>query len=167
MNLAQITKFINDKIRNKTPKVIKIELADIQQEIVNEIYKTETYDTNLKGLIVNEIDANSRGLLYKILFKKVGKTVFFNGTIFNNNNIITSNFFPTIKIKNSEFFVVDSHDANDNIYDKSICINDSYKSGICSVFKDALSLETILSFDFENNNNISAIFLNGSYQTKN
>lgn len=166
MNLQQITDFINLRIRNKTPKVIKSELADVQQEIVNEIYKTEIFDKNSLALIVDEIDANARNIGYDILFKKIGKTVFFNGVVFKTT-FFSSNIF-SINIKNPEYFVVEKHSLVDNIYDISICINNRFENGACRVFKPIIGdSETVIVFSFENLNNIESITFNGSYQSRN
>ena len=102
MTFTQITQFINDKIRNKTPKVVKIELADVQQAIVNEIYAQEFLETETNGFIFDKAEAILNNLSYKIKIKKTGKNVFLSGYIYTLNalsdlhlNIIKEEFKPT------------------------------------------------------------------------
>jgi hypothetical protein len=47
MTQAELTAFINAKIRNKTPKVVKVEHADVEQEI------TDTLFDNVNSLITS------------------------------------------------------------------------------------------------------------------
>lgn len=48
MTQAELTAFIDDKIRNKTPKVIKTEHADVEQEITDTLFDNVA---TLNGLI--------------------------------------------------------------------------------------------------------------------
>ena len=101
MTLAQITQFINDKIRNKIPKVVKIELADVQQAIVNEIYADEIIETQSVGIVFDKAKALADDLIYEINIKKVGKTVFLNGYIVCISNVINQRY--TLNIINNDF----------------------------------------------------------------
>ena len=47
MTQAELTELINDNIRNKTPKVVKVEHADVEQEI------TDTLFDNVNSLITS------------------------------------------------------------------------------------------------------------------
>ena len=51
MTQAELTALINDKIRNKTPKVIKIEHADVDQAITDELFsRVGTLNTTISAL---------------------------------------------------------------------------------------------------------------------
>ena len=116
MTLAQITQFINDKIRNKIPKVVKIELADVTQVIAEQIFLTETsiletinvieiIETQNLGIVFDKNLAILNGLNYRIKIKKIGKTVFLNG--FVEKNSVESNTI-TLNVNNPEFEPVDN-----------------------------------------------------------
>lgn len=105
MNLAQITQFINDKIRNKIPKVVKIELADVQQAIVNEIFTGIVIEDNTVSIpfenIINLSDAFLKEINFNIIFKKIGTIVFYQGYLKQSSNYPYLETFLTLKFKDT------------------------------------------------------------------
>lgn len=110
--LTTLTALINSKIRNKTPKVLKVEHADVEQAIVNELYSAtvrESYNgsglTNVLNLTAPNLTTvgNTPNLSYTLDISKTGNKVFVNGFIThraNNTNNITGD---VIVLTNSEF----------------------------------------------------------------
>jgi hypothetical protein len=92
MTLATITALINSKIRNKTPKVLKTEHADVQQAIVNEVFSGLKYEevtgaTQLPtNTIINLASESQRAIDVKLTFCKKGNIVFVDGTILNKES---------------------------------------------------------------------------------
>lgn len=86
--LAQITAAIDDDIRNKTPLVLKVEHADVEQLITDEMFpdsvKIEFDGTIIDpttNIVINPSLASLANLEFKIYFEKVGNHVFVNGLI--------------------------------------------------------------------------------------
>ena len=102
MTLATITALINSKIRNKTPKVLKAEHADVEQAIVNEIYSTDIYNDGVSPSndIINKLNAD---IYININIEKTGNKVFIRGFIFNES---TQTFFYNdfAEIVNADYF---------------------------------------------------------------
>lgn len=99
MNLAAITAFIDAKIRNKTPKVIKIEHADVDQAIVNILFSEIKQENNASHTITTP---NGSGITYDLKFKKVGNIVYLTGRIQNNTGSTLTNY-DAINITNTEY----------------------------------------------------------------
>jgi len=92
MNLATITALINSKIRNKTPKVLKVEHADVEQAIVNEIYSDYKPEIITGGVdapantIINVISSSSSNYFSASFdFKISGKSCHVKGYFFMNS----------------------------------------------------------------------------------
>jgi hypothetical protein len=85
--LAQITAAIDDDIRNKTPLVLKVEHADVEQLITDEMFpdsaKLEWSGTAvvdpITDIVVNPALSALAKIEFKIYFEKVGNHVFVNG----------------------------------------------------------------------------------------
>lgn len=103
---AQITTAIDTKIRNKTPLVVKIEHADVEQLITNEQFpasvKVEWDGTTsidpTTDIVCFAIPTDN--IKFKIYFWKQGNTVYFNGTLESLNSssslpFLTLVTFPT------------------------------------------------------------------------
>jgi hypothetical protein len=92
MTLATITALINSKIRNKTPKVLKTEHADVEQAIVNEVfadYKNEIIEEGVDDLgntIINVFsDPSTYHLDVNLSFKISGKSCNVTGELVINS----------------------------------------------------------------------------------
>lgn len=89
MTLATITALINSKIRNKTPKVLKTEHADVEQAIINEVfsglkYEEVTGSTQLPtNTIIDTAGVFSLDVDVKLTFCKKGNIVYVDGQIKN------------------------------------------------------------------------------------
>ena len=100
MTLATITALINSKIRNKTPKVLKTEHADVEQAIVNEVFSGLKYEEVTgatqfpSNTIIDSAGVFSLDIDVKLIFTKKGNIVFVDGTIQNNES--NSVFFAMI-----------------------------------------------------------------------
>lgn len=105
MTFLQITQLINNKIRNAILPITKIEHADVEQAIVNEIYANEFIETPITGVVFDKLQAAADGLYYEIKIKKVGKTVFLNGYLKNTSNQIKNNYH--LNIINNDFKPID------------------------------------------------------------
>lgn len=99
MTLATITAFIDAKIRNKTPKVIKTEHADVEQTLANLLFPVLLEETNVAHTITSLNDAK---FIYNLFFKKVGNIVYVKGHIISvyNGTIVSANI---IEITDLEF----------------------------------------------------------------
>jgi len=105
MSLATLTTLINNKIRNKTPKVIKTEHADVEQAIVDEFFNLGVLDNQLTSNLI-EFNPFSRPesavLGYSISLKKTGNVIFIYGLITNIQNVSQSFVFePFARIKDA------------------------------------------------------------------
>ena len=80
MTFLQITQLINNKIRNAILPITKIEHADVEQAIVNELYQSSKQDNDL----INEIFEPDENIEYGFVYKKIGKTVFYSGFAFKS-----------------------------------------------------------------------------------
>lgn len=87
--LAQITAAIDDDIRNKTPLVLKVEHADVEQLITDEMFPdTLTFNFNgtaqtsgLPNVAVFATLAANWKVLLTVKLEKIGNRVFYNGFI--------------------------------------------------------------------------------------
>ena len=93
MSLIALTTLINNNIRNKIPKVIKTEHADVEQAIVNELFPSvDTYT-----------GVNADNVFYKFDFAKIGNIVFLNIAIRNQASLSVggqSFLFTSLNIPN-------------------------------------------------------------------
>lgn len=164
MNLSTLTALINAKIRNKTPKVLKVEHADVEQQIVNTIFASTIYDSNSKGLIINETTAATRGDKYFVLFRKIGKTVFFNGQANNKGMLSTNNVF--LEIKDTSYNVRDNYDLSDNVYDVFPCLVNGNQNGTVTILPN-ISGKTVFSFQTINpGQRVETAIFSGNYETE-
>ena len=91
--LAQITAAIDDDIRNKTPLVLKVEHADVEQLITDEMFpdsvKIEWNGTSAVDPITDIEVSGSLSIPdnveFKIYFWKKGNTVYINGYVKNKS----------------------------------------------------------------------------------
>lgn len=102
MNLATITALIDSKIRNKTPKVVKVEHADVEQAIVNEIYSPIIWEVKdidgvadvgnvlVRNTATGEVSNTNIG--HNITLKKIGNVVFANILFINNLSTFYSSY---------------------------------------------------------------------------
>lgn len=98
MTLATITALINSKIRNKTPKVLKVEHADVEQAIVNEIYADYKNEVITGGVnaptntIISVISSSTSNYFsINLDFKISGKSCHVKGYFFYNSTSTYSN----------------------------------------------------------------------------
>ena len=102
MDKTTITSLINSNIRTKTPLVIKVEHADVEQAIVNEIYSTDIYNDGIypSNDIINKLNAD---IYININIEKTGNKVFIRGFVFNES---TQTFFYNdfAEIVNADYF---------------------------------------------------------------
>ena len=86
---AQITTAINTKIRNKTPLVVKVEHADVEQLITDEMFpnsvKIQWNGTSvvdpIESITVNPDLATKAKITFTIYFTKIGNRVFYKGLV--------------------------------------------------------------------------------------
>jgi hypothetical protein len=86
---AQITTAIDAKIRNKTPLVVKVEHADVEQLITDEMFPASVvveWDGTAPVLPTTDIVCSGSlssedNVKFKVYFWKQGNTVYYNGTI--------------------------------------------------------------------------------------
>jgi hypothetical protein len=89
--LAQITAAIDDDIRNKTPLVLKVEHADVEQLITDEMFPDsitvewdgDSQPSGLPDVECNPLLATLAKCTFKIYFTKTGNRVFYKGSISN------------------------------------------------------------------------------------
>jgi len=80
--LSVITAFIDSKIRNKTPKVIKTEHADVDQMIVGELFHDTIVEVSTGTLTITNKILSS--ISYRLVFNKTGNKTTVFGFITNN-----------------------------------------------------------------------------------
>ena len=93
--LAQITAAIDDDIRNKTPLVLKVEHADVEQLITDEMFpdsvKIEWNGTSIVDPTANVVVSGSisspDNVEFKVYFWKQGNTVYLNGFVKNLSSL--------------------------------------------------------------------------------
>jgi len=88
--LSVITAFINSKIRNKTPEVVKVEHADVEQLLANEFFPASVkVEWNGTAIVAPTSDivvfpSIASGIIkFTVYFWKSGNTVYVNGKIEN------------------------------------------------------------------------------------
>ena len=109
---AQITTAIDAKIRNKTPLVVKVEHADVEQLITDEMFPAQVvveWDGTAPVLPTTDIVcsgslSSADNVKFKVSFWKQGNDVFFNGEIenisaFTQLNTLLLIDFPTTLYK--------------------------------------------------------------------
>ncbi len=95
---ATLTALINANIRNKTPKVIKVEHADVEQALLNEIYPTPVSETSAADGNFHHEYAN---VTYDITSWKQGRLA--TAIVEFKNDGTTANNVVLATIVNSEF----------------------------------------------------------------
>lgn len=146
MTLAEITALINAKIRNKTPKVLKVEHADVEQEIANIIF-SETIKEDILSQTITSAFAN---ILYSLTFKKIGNLVFVTGNI--TNIAPPRDNFSAVSITDAEFYAKTDYPTTVNGID-----NDGNFTRI--LFEtNKITIKTTLGY-------LKATFINGFYFT--
>jgi hypothetical protein len=86
---AQITTAIDAKIRNKTPLVVKVEHADVEQLITDEMFPAPVVVewngtapvSPITDIICSASLQSSDNIKFKVLFWKQGNTVFYDGYV--------------------------------------------------------------------------------------
>lgn len=141
---------LNTKVKQKVGLINKTELASIFEDMINEVYSDPIIDTDVTATHTSINDSVNYG--YKIVLKKVGNIVFFNGQVFNKN--INMGGFPiaNILINNVEYQSLASKEFFFN------CIDNNNDSSSCSVFANKFQFTEITS---------SSFFFNGTYLTNN
>lgn len=89
--LAQITAAIDNDIRNKTPLVLKVEHADVEQLITDEMFPSSvqltfngtTQTSGTPNITVPSNVATDWKVSFDIYFEKIGNRVFYSGIITN------------------------------------------------------------------------------------
>lgn len=77
MTLATITALINSKIRNKTPKVLKVEHADVEQALADEIFNGYKLEQIIDGVddpsntIISVVSSSSSSYFDVLLYFKI------------------------------------------------------------------------------------------------
>jgi hypothetical protein len=87
--LAQITAAIDDDIRNKTPLVLKVEHADVEQLITDEMFpdslllsfNATSQTSGAPFIVVNPLFLSNWDAEANIYFEKIGNRVFYSGFI--------------------------------------------------------------------------------------
>jgi hypothetical protein len=119
MTLATITALINSKIRNKTPKVLKTEHADVEQAIVNEVFSSEIYEsTNMPSLMtITEkfVSPMTTGINFNITLKKTGNICFVKFFVIQTNTTTIGGNITVAKILDSSYFPKNTY-LNDVVY---------------------------------------------------
>jgi len=78
---SELTTLVDDNIRNKTPKVLKDEHADVEQAIVDELCPDVYNDTQSTTNLITKANTNFN---YNLNIWKSGRTVFITGIIRNS-----------------------------------------------------------------------------------
>jgi hypothetical protein len=94
MSLATLTTLINNNIRNKNPKVIKTEHADVEQAIVDEFFPS-----------VDNIVGEINGVTYNLNLLKQGRIVVLNAEIENTNAVLVNSININLPSKYSSLFL--------------------------------------------------------------
>jgi len=140
---ATLTALINSSIRNKTPLVLKVEHADVEQALVNEVYQT-TYNMTVA-------DAPSV-ISYNLNFRKVGNNIYINGYVKNGNTFMISNI-DLLTIGNSLYFAKTGFPA-----DLSMIGTTSLSNGLLKITDGVIKSLTTLGAG-------TKVIINGTYQT--
>jgi hypothetical protein len=134
MTLATITALINSKIRNKTPKVLKTEHADVEQAIVNEVFSSEIYEnTNVPSLMTitsKFISPMTEGLTFEITLKKTGNICFVKFFVIYTGAFTIGGNITVANILDSSYFPKNTH-LNDVVYTQKI-VSSYHTQGILS-----------------------------------
>lgn len=80
---SELTTLVDDNIRNKTPKVLKDEHADVEQAIVDEVYGSVITETQSSHAITTPEGTSGRN--YNIKLVKQGRIVFGFGSVTNSS----------------------------------------------------------------------------------
>lgn len=96
-----LTTLINNNIRNKTPKVIKTEHADVEQAIVDELYKAKVTDSNSTETYTTK---NGTVVTYNITsIKKIGTYIRVDGSYTNTGISILPAGTVVFTFKDNEY----------------------------------------------------------------
>jgi hypothetical protein len=140
MTLATITALINSKIRNKTPKVLKTEHADVEQAIVNEVFSSEIYEsTNMPSLMtITEkfVSPMTTGINFNITLKKTGNICFVKFFVIQTNTTTIGGNITVAKILDSSYFPKNTY-LNDVVYYQQIVSSYHTQGNLCYLdFRD-------------------------------
>ena len=119
----QITTAIDTKIRNKTPLVVKVEHADVEQLIADEFFpdsvKIEWNGSSAVDPIADIVCNNSALSLQKtqflIYFTKHGNRVFYRGVIKNFENVISIGNMVLATFETSTYNPIAAHSSCSNL----------------------------------------------------
>ena len=141
---------LNTKIKTKIGLINKLEHGSVHEDMINEVYTDPIIDTDVTATHTTINDAVNNG--YRIILKKVGNVVYFNGQI---NKKTSASFleFPFININNLEFQNLTGNEFFFNAFN-----NNGTQPVLASVFNN-----TIRFFDLPN----TVIYFNGTYLTNN
>ena len=118
--LAQITAAIDDDIRNKTPLVLKVEHADVEQLIADEMFpdsvKIEWNGTSavdpIADIVCNPDIPTIAKCTFKIYFTKHGNRVFYKGIIVNSEIFKPINNFTLATFETTLYQPLTEHRSN-------------------------------------------------------
>jgi hypothetical protein len=134
---AQITTAIDAKIRNKTPLVVKVEHADVEQLITDEMFPAlvvvewdGTAPVSPTTDIICNVSLNSENnVKFKVYFWKQGNTVYYNGYI--------QNISPTTTLTGTILITFPTSLYKPLVYSKSFsAITDNFNIGKSLIFVD-------------------------------
>jgi hypothetical protein len=158
---AQITTAIDAKIRNKTPLVVKVEHADVEQLITDEMFPAPvvvewdgSYPVNpISDIICSGSLSSYDNIVFKVYFWKQGNTVYYNGYVeslstgaaLDNLQLIT---FPTTLYKplSNSFTFTQIIDIGNRIQ-KSIIFGSENGIFITAGLPPAISFSTRYNFN--------------------
>ena len=117
--LYQVLKnLIDNNIRNKVPKVLKVEHANVEQALLDEVYPVPVDDTSTLKVYTNTSTASSYA--YFVKFTKIGRRVNIDGWIINISSLQASNvdvftFRDTVASLANPFLPDDTTDPNSSL----------------------------------------------------
>jgi hypothetical protein len=126
---AQITTAIDAKIRNKTPLVVKVEHADVEQLITDEMFPASVvveWDGTAPVLPTTDIVcsgslSSADNVKFKVYFWKQGNTVYYNGFVENLSSSsalqdlylieFATTLYKPLAISRSKAVLIDTYNA--------------------------------------------------------
>ena len=133
--LAQITAAIDDDIRNKTPLVLKVEHADVEQLITDEMFpdsvKIEWNGTSavdpITDIVCSTATLPNSKCQFQILFTKIGNRVFYKGAM--------GAYGSSLQINNATLatFATELYKPLNNLSSRSIIISDGSSNVVPNV----------------------------------
>lgn len=148
MNKSVAIANLNTKIKAKVGLINKVEHASVHEDMINEVYNNAIVDTDSLATHTSVNDPVNFG--YKLILKKVGNVVFFNGEIFKKN-FNTNLVIPIITITNLDFRPLSTNEFY------FTCLTNNASPTLASVNGDKIQF-TVIS---------GSLKFNGQYVTNN